>query len=74
MKKTYIAVQLKKGEKWQAFVIDVNESTNLIAKFNKGWGNGVEIFNASICSTKKRAFELAELWNEGFKKSNRYMY
>lgn len=69
MKNSYIAVSVNENEKNYAYVIKVSESDNLLCKLTiKG------IDSAHICDTKKKAGEVADFWNECYKKNGTYMF
>lgn len=62
MTNKYIAVQVNENHKYFAYVLKVTTADNLIARLNiKG------IISANICSTRKEAKELVNVWNQGFK-------
>ena len=69
MKNYYIAITIKENEKYLSYVIKASESDNLVSKLKIK-----NIVNANVFSTKKRAFELAKLWNEAYKQNNLNMY
>lgn len=48
----------------------VSENDNLLAKLNSWYG----IQYANICPTKKRAEEIVNIWNEGYKKNGTYLF
>ena len=57
-------------KKYFADVMRVSELDNLTAKL-EGIGG---LMHANICSTKKRAREIADAWNEGYKKNGTYLF
>ena len=69
MKNTYIAVQIKENNKYYAYVIKVNAMDNLLSKLEIN-----NIITANICTTKKNAEEIINLWNESFKSNGTYFF
>lgn len=68
-KNTYIVVSIQEDGKNYAYVIKHHNSNNLISVLEiKG------ILHANICDTKKEAYRIAELWNDGYKKNGAYMF
>ena len=62
MKNKYIAIQVNENHKYFAYVLKVTTADNLISALKiKG------IISANICSTRKEAEELVNVWNQGFK-------
>lgn len=62
MTNKYIAVQVEYKGLYSAYTLKVSTSDNLLAKLDiKG------IISANICSTRKEAKELVNVWNQGFK-------
>lgn len=69
MANTYIAVSIEEDNKNYAYAIKVTESDNLLGKLEvKG------IKYANICGTKKRASEIVDYWNNGYKQNGTYMF
>ena len=69
MKNYYIAVQIKEDDKFYAYAVKVNTMDNLLSKLEI---NNIEV--ANLCDTKKKAEELANLWNESFKNNKTYLF
>lgn len=69
MKKYYIAVTIQENEKYYSYVLTVPESINLIKALKIK-----NVYNAMICSTKKSAGEIVDLWNETYKNNNSYLF
>lgn len=67
MKHYYIAVQRERETGFQAYAIRVSESDNLVAKLS-GY------FAANICPTKRRAWEIANAWNNQFIANGTYYW
>lgn len=68
--KFYLAVQENHGGKMAAYVLEFSSSDNIINALAK-------IKNAdfgSIYSTRKRAAEVADLWNECSRRNGVYLY
>lgn len=69
MKNNYIAVQIKEGNKFYAYVIEVTEVDNLLSKLN------IEnIITANIYNTKKKAESVVNHWNACFKANGDYLF
>lgn len=67
--KTYIAITIKTEGKYISSVICAGESDNLLSILK------IEnIHNATICSSKKKAYELSNYWNECYKKNGTHLY
>lgn len=69
MKKYYIAVTIQENEKYYSYVLTVPECINLIKALEIK-----NIYNALICSTKKSAAEIVEMWNDTYKCNGSYMF
>ena len=69
MKKYYLAITILENEKYYSYVLMVPENDNLIAALKIK-----NIYNAMICSTKKHAGEIVDLWNETYKNNNSYLF
>lgn len=67
MKYFYIAVQRKRETGYQAYAIRVSESDNLAAKL-------AGYVAANICPTKRRAWEIANAWNNQFIANGTYYW
>lgn len=68
-RKTWLAVQEKRGDKFYAYALGVSCSDNLVSLLDR-YG----IFTANICESKKRAEDISEAWNNGYKASGSYLY
>ena len=66
MKTYYIAAAYDCGGKYIASVFACSENDNLVSLIGK------TIISANICPTKAKAYEVANLWNEGFKRDGIY--
>lgn len=70
MRKTYLAVTEAENEKNIAYVLGIGESENVVAVF-RDYKN---IIFANIYPTKKRAKEVADFWNDCYKKNGTYKF
>lgn len=69
MKGFYVAVQIEENGKYYAYAVKVSESDNLLAKLEiKG------IKTANLCSTKKLAERIVNMWNVAYKANKRYLF
>lgn len=65
----YVAIT-EKNKKLFAHVVRVNNYSDLLFALNR-----IEnITSATACSTKREASELAEFWNECYKKNGTYLF
>ena len=69
MKNYYILITIMENDKYYSYVLTVPESDNLISKLRIK-----NIYNAMICSTKKSAAEIVEMWNDTYKCNGSYMF
>ena len=58
------------NKKYFADVMCVSDLDNLAARLECIGG----LLSANICSTKKQAREIADAWNEGYKKNGTYLF
>ena len=66
---TYIAITIKTDDKYISHVIRASKNDNLLSVLNiKG------IQNANICSSKKKAYELSDYWNDCYKINGTYLF
>ena len=69
MKHFYVAVQIEENGKYYAYAIKTSEAGNLISQLQiKG------ITSANIFETKKRAGEVVNAWNNGYKANGKYLF
>ena len=66
---TYIAITTKTDDKYVSWVIRVRDNDNLLSVLNIK-----DIQHANICSSKKKAYELSDYWNECYKINGTYLY
>lgn len=69
MKKYYIAVTIQENEKYYSYVLPVYENDNLLSKLKIK-----NAHNAMICSTKKHAGEIVDIWNKTYKQNGSYLF
>ena len=69
MKNFYFAVTVKENNKYYAYVIKANTSSNLKSTFNNPKFDNIAIFQ-----TKKKAEETATYWNVCFKANGTYYF
>ena len=55
------------------FTVDGSKAPALFESIAEGDKNILQM-HANICSTKKRAREIADAWNEGYKKNGTYLF
>lgn len=85
MQNSYLAVQIKGyrnaitgGSRenpepnigYYAYVLTTNENLNLVSELKAIKG----LVSVNVCSTKKRARELVEFWNQCFKGNGTYLF
>ena len=66
----FLVCTVKENKKYFAFTVTVSESENLVSVFERYKG----LITVNFTETKKRAKEIADLWNESFKKNGTYLY
>lgn len=69
MENTYIVITRKTDDKYISYVVFARNNDNLLSVLSIK-----DIISANICSSKKAAHELVDLWNEGYKNNGSYMY
>ena len=68
-KNSYIVVAVQENGKYCAYVIKHFNSNNLLSTLEiKG------IQSANIVSTKKKAYEICNAWNESYEANETYMF
>lgn len=66
---SYIAVTIEENNKFYSYVLKINDNDNLVSKLN------IKNINyATLCKTKKQAYNLVENWNNNFKVNQTYMF
>ena len=68
--KTYAAITVQdEAKRLYAYIVPINESDNALSKLDiKG------ILHANIYTTKKKAAEVVEHWNECYRHNGTYMF
>lgn len=62
----------QKNNKFYAHAFRINNNSNLVSFMKDHLQAGLVIMNP--CSTKKRAFEITKVWNDGWKSENKYLF
>lgn len=70
MQNNYLAVSVLEDGKRLAYVLKVNPYENLLAVLSRR--PNAEFIN--ICSTRKEATQIANAWNEAYRKNNEYIF
>lgn len=73
MKKHYFAVVEEYEGHYFAYAMGASDADNLLALFARQAGIAT-LVAAHAYGSKKRAKEIAEVWNESFRKNGTYMY
>lgn len=66
---TYIAITIKTDDKYISHVIRASKNDNLLSVLKIK-----DIVSANICSSKKKAQELSDYWNDCHKINGTYLY
>lgn len=70
MKNIYIAAQVKKENKFYAYIIPVRIGSNLEDQLQFHPDTPIK----HLCETRKQAAELVKDWNETFKRNHTYLF
>lgn len=68
IKKYWVALQIRKNEKYDAFILPVTECDNIYSKLT----NIVGLVSANIYDTEKAATQVVRAWVDGFRKAGVY--
>lgn len=69
MKNVWLACQIEENGKFYAYAMRVSTADNLVSKLSRE-----SIVTANICTSKKEAAYLVDIWNEAHKENGRYMF
>lgn len=73
MKKHYFAVTEEYEGHYFAYAMGASDADNLLALFARQAGIAT-LVAAHACGSRKQAEEIAEGWNESFRKNGTYLY
>lgn len=68
--KTWLVFVVSENNKYYAYARGIYSNDNLAAIFK----DIKRLTSANICSTKKNAYSLVEVWNKDFKENGHYMF
>ena len=71
-KNFYIAVTAEENNKYYSYMIIYHNCNNLLSTLKEHEHNN--LIHANICSTKKEARALVELWNESYKNNGTFLF
>lgn len=69
MNRYYIAVTEQHDNKHIAYVIKATSSDNLLSKLSNP-----HLIHANAYGTRKKAAEVAEMWNQSYRSNGNYLY